>query len=414
LTEIMTERPGGPRRRPFTDESIKTLKVLKARKKRFAYPDPWCLGHYIRVMPSGVRSFVCVARDPYGKQIWHTIGRCDEVAIEDARVQAKTMIARIKVGQPPVEPHQAEPQTLHAVAADWVQRHVIKTGLRTKDAIERRLRLHLLPALGERVFTEIKRSDITTLLDRVEDKHGARTADMVLAVLRSMANWHAKRVDDYRPPFVKGMRRSNAGPRDRTLSDEELRIIWNNAESEGAGKFGALVRLALLTGQRREKIISMRWQDVDNAGVWHIQRDKGEKPNGGSLLLPQAALDIIHAQPRHFSNPFVFPAYRGYGHMTGVAMQKVVFDKKLPPLPNWTVHDLRRTARSLMARAKVDRVTAERVLGHTLSQIERTYDVHDYRDEKGAALAALADHIKIILAGPAKVVSIDDARAHRS
>ena len=94
-----------------------------------------------------------------------------------------------------------------------------------------------------------------------------------------------------------------ARARSRILDDDELRALWAAAEANGV--FGAFVRVALLTGQRREKVLAMRWEDIKD-GEWIIPTDKREKNTAGSLVLPQAALDIINAQPRFACNPYVF------------------------------------------------------------------------------------------------------------
>jgi integrase len=124
------------------------------------------------------------------------------------------------------------------------------------------------------------------------------------------------------------------------------------------------------------------------------------------LLLPQAALDIISAQPRLVGNPYVF-AGRGDSPMRGFAWRKAGFSAKLASMPLWTLHDLRRTARSLMTRAGVNDSHAERVLGHVQPGIQGVYNRHEYRDEKAHALRALAALIEKIVNPPAdNVVSL--------
>jgi integrase len=201
------------------------------------------------------------------------------------------------------------------------------------------------------------------------------------------------------------MRRSNPKERARTriLSDDELRVIWKAAE--GNGEFGVLVRLLLLTGQRRDKVSSMRWEDVQD-GVWTIPSETREKGNAEELPLPKIALDIINGQPRFAGSPFII-ARKNYH-----TKAKADFVAKLPPMPQWQLHDLRRTARSLMARAGVRPDVAERVLGHAIRGVEGTYNRHQYREEKAHALKALDGLISNIVNPPAdKVVSLSNARA---
>jgi integrase len=168
-------------------------------------------------------------------------------------------------------------------------------------------------------------------------------------------------------------------------------VIWKQAEANG--QFGAIIRLLLLTGQRREKVNSMKLADVVD-GIWTIATAEREKGNAGSLALPAQALGIIEAQPRIGENPYVF-AGRGNG-CYDISQSKRPFDAKLPKMPHWTLHDLRRTARSLMSRAGVRPDIAERVMGHAIAGVEGVYDRHSYREEKADALrrlAALVDDI---------------------
>src|SRR5207344_2757667 len=129
-----------------------------------------------------------------------------------------------------------------------------------------------------------------------------------------------------------------------------------------------------------------------------IPAEDREKGTGGSLVLPAMAIDIIRAQPHFGSNPFVF-AGRGDGHFNGFSPCKKAFDKKMKIAP-WVIHDLRRSARSLMSRAGVRPDIAERVMGHAIPGVEGIYDRHSYRDEKAEALRRLAALIDTIVHPP--------------
>ena len=380
--------------------------ALKPRAARYAHPDPELAGHYVRVTPSGAKSFVAVTRDPgSGRQVWATISPVGLMGIEEARERAREAIKRVQAGKPAFEaPVKAE--SFEEVAEAWLKRHVAAKGLRSRGEITRLLKSHVYPEWGRRPFDDIRRSDVAKLLDEVEDDHGARQADYVLAIVRGIMHWHASRHDDYAAPIVKGMRRTNPKERARArkLSDDEMRAVWKAAEGEGA--FGAFVRLLLLTAQRRDKVATIRWQDIAADGTWTIPAEAREKGNAKELKLPQAAIAIISAQPSIGENPFVFPAARrvnGKEHasMSGWAKRKREFDTKvaaiLPDVPQWQLHDLRRTARSLMSRAGVPGEHAERVMGHVIAGVEGVYDVHEYRDEKADALAKLAALIDAIV-----------------
>ena len=380
-------------RKKLTDKGIA---ALKARAGRYAFPDPELRGHYVRVQPSGAKSFVTVARDPTGKQVWTTIGAVDVMAIADAREKAREAIRRVREGLPALEAPPAKPDSFEATAEQWLKRHVQAKGLRSEGEVTRLLKAHVYPHWKDRAFLDIRRSDVAALLDEVEDDHGARQADYVLAIVRGVMNWFASRHDNYAPPIVKGMRRTNPKERarSRVLDDNEIRAIWKAAESNG--RFGAIVRLLLLTAQRRQKVLSMRWADVSIDGVWSIPNGAREKGTAGQLVLPPLAVDIIRAQPHIGDNAFVFVG-RGNGHYNGHSKGKNVFDSKLPAMPQWQLHDLRRTARSLMARAGVRPEIAERVMGHAIEGVEGVYDRHSYRDEKADALRRLATLIEGIV-----------------
>jgi integrase len=379
-------------RKTLTDRGVA---ALKPRPQRYAFPDPQLTGHYVRVQPSGAKGFVTVARSPAGQQVWTRVGATDVMPINEARERARDAIKRVRAGLPAVEPAA---DSFASVAGNWLRRHVEPNGLRSRKEIVRLLDRYILPAWRDREFISIRRSDVAALLDHVEDNHGARQADYCLNVIRSIANWYAARNDDYFPPIARGMRRQNpkVQARARILSDDETRVIWKAAETSGT--FGGIVRLALLTAQRRNKLTGMKWADVSVDGVWTIPKEPREKDTAGSILLPRVALGIIRAQPRMGTNPFVF-AGRGDGAFKGISKSKVRFDAKCG-VSGWTLHDLRRTARSLMARAGVSSEHAERVLGHAIAGVEGVYDRHRYDDEKAAALRKLAALIARIIAGP--------------
>jgi integrase len=369
---------------------------LKSGSTRYALPDPELRGHYLRITPAGTKSYVAVARNPQGKQVWTTIGAADVMSITTARDQARAAILRIRAGLPVL---LSKPETFKDVAENYLKRHVIANGLRSQDEIERCLGKYIYPHWQGREFNSLKRSDIARLLDDVQDKHGPRQADYVLAIVRGISNWFASRHDDYASPFTRGMRRTDPKTRKRAriLDDDELRVIWRQAEANGT--FGDIVRLLLLTGQRREKIAAMKWADVTLDGEWHIPAENREKGTGGSLVLPEPALQIIRVRPRLVDNSHVFPG-RGAGYFRGFSPCKRSFDAKLPVMPAWVLHDLRRTARSLMSRAGVRPDIAERVLGHAISGVEGVYDRHSYRAEKADALGRLAGLIHTIIHSP--------------
>jgi integrase len=205
----------------------------------------------------------------------------------------------------------------------------------------------------------------------------------------------ANRSDTYVSPIVRGMAFKTVS-RERILTDDELRALWRACD----GTFGDIVKLLLLTAQQVGKVGTMRWADLKDS-VWTMPREPREKANPGVLRLPPAAVAIIERRDQVADNPYVFP-----GRVTGQAFNsysqgKAELDAKLPEgIPGWTLHDLRRTARSLMSRASIAPNIAERVLGHTIKGVEQVYDRHHYDAEKTHALEALAGLIERIVNPP--------------
>jgi integrase len=378
-----------PRRRLLNDKQVA---ALSRREKRYTLPDPEQPGHYLRVPPRSSRAavaFAAVARDPRGKQIWMTVGTADVVGIDQAREKAREAIRRIKDGRPSSEPTKL---TVEAVAEEWLERHVRGNNLRSARELGRIISRHITPRIGERIFVEVRRRDIAELLDRIEDESGKPMADAVLKTFRAISKWVQRRDENYNPPLTSGMSRVPKEGRRRTriLEDAEIRAIWHTP-----GQSGDFARLALLTAQRREKLITLRWSDIQD-GVWVIATAPREKGNAGKIKLPPAALEIIQRQPKIGDNPYVF-AGRGSGP-TAIfrsGTHKAQLDEA-SGVHNWRIHDLRRTARSLMARAGVQSEIAERILGHAQGELIQIYNRHDYLVEIADALTKLSELIKQI------------------
>jgi integrase len=267
--------------------------------------------------------------------------------------------------------------------------------------------------LGDRPVADIRRSEIVRMLDRIEDERGPAAADKTLAILRRVFNWHASRSDDFRSPIVRGMARTkpHERARSRVLTDDELRVVWHVAGDQGA--FGRMIRFLLLTSARRTEAAGMPWSELSGAD-WLLPglRNKTKLP----LLrpLPQATLAQL---PPKAAGPFVFSTDNRHTAICGYAELKIAFDRavlaelrKADPdataFPRWTLHDLRRTARSLMSRAGVPSDHAERVLGHVIGGVRGIYDRFEYRDEKADALTKLARLVDRIVSGRPTVVTL--------
>jgi integrase len=294
--------------------------------------------------------------------------------------------------------------TLRGVCAQYFAHRVAKE-LRTAYERERIItRLVYTSPLANRPIDTITRRDLIQLLDRIEENNGQRSADHVLAILRRVFRWHALRSDSFNSPIVPGLSRykySNHA-RARTLSNYELRAVW--AAAAECGIYGAMLKFILLTSARREEAAGMTRDEVDSDGLWELPgaRNKTNRP----LVRPLsgAALAILDTLPRVDGCLYVFSLDGEHG-FSGFSRWKRTIDAKCG-VKNWTVHDLRRTSRSLMSRAGVDPNHAERVLGHVIGGIAGIYDRHEYAREKRHALEALAAQIDRIVNPQANVVAL--------
>ena len=284
--------------------------------------------------------------------------------VKEAREQARKFLA-----DPQKALAQASAGNFREVAESFIKRHVAEKKLRSQPEIERCLNKYIYPSWQHRPFRELQRSHVNDLLDEIQDKHGSRQADMCLAIIRKMMNWYTVRNNDYVSPIVRGMHRTEVGDRKRKriLDDDEIRALFQ--VTEDAGTFGVILKVLLLTAQRREKVVTMQWSDVVG-GEWKIASETREKSHAGKLRLPSIVLDLIQAQPRIAGNPYIFAGGHGRGPFNSFSQRKQELDAKLPDMPSWVLHDLRRTARSLMSRAGVLPHISERVLGHAIPGVE--------------------------------------------
>jgi integrase len=223
----------------------------------------------------------------------------------------------------------------------------------------------------------------------------------VLTALKRLLSWHSER-SDFVSPLGRGGRRTSIADRARTriLSNDELRAVWTAAEKDGT-PFGPFARFTLLTATRRGESAGLRRTELSDGGATWVIPAARYKNNRDTLIpLSEAAQAIITAQPT--LGDYVFST-NGTQSLRSFAERKAAFDE-LCGVTGWTIHDLRRTSRTLLSRAGISADIAERALGHALVGVRGTYDRHAYEAEKRHAFEALAALIERIVHPPADVV----------
>ena len=371
-------------------------------------------GFGVRVTASGARAFILNYR-LRGREHRFTIGAWPDWSALKAVREARNLRQRVDRGENPLQDRAPIPTTksVSSVIDDFMTRYARskERPLRSADQIQSAFDRLVKPRIGKIGVYDLRRSHIAEMLDRVEDDAGPGQADRVRAYLRKALSWYAERDDEFNlnAAFVRVGARANPKDRARTrvLSDDELRIVWPLLSE--AGTFAALVKTLLLTAQRRDEVANMTWAEIGTDGTWTIpaERYKTKQPN--HVPLSAAARTLIEAQPKIAGCDYVFPSsvktpFSGFGKSKArldkdvlLYMRKSAKRAEVDPLPNWTLHDLRRTAKTLMARAGVRPDISERVLGHVIAGVEGTYDRHSYADEKRDALEKLAAMIERIL-----------------
>ena len=356
-----------------------------------------------------------------GRQRWLALGLHGALTPELARKLAQTERGRIASGADPQSEKEAAKTkragivTVNDLLDLHLVLHVAARKLRSQHEIARAYDKYIRPAIGKVPLRDLRRSHVVALLDRVASKNGPVMADRVLAYLRKPLNWHATRDDEFVVPIVRGMSqtRPRERARDRILTDDEIRALWKATELDTAGCYGTLIRVLLLTAQRRQEVGGMQRTEFD-CDVWTIPNERAKNNRPNIVPLPATAMTLVSALPVY--GDFVF-GKTGRSPFSGFSKGKRALDQQMKlELPDpakwkpWVTHDLRRTARSLMSRVGVRPEIAERVLNHVISGVQGVYDRHDYAVEKRAALEALDTLIARIVDPGANVIDLSARR----
>ena len=328
------------------------------------------------------------------------------LSLDKARKRAAQLLGQVANGKNPLserrEQAAAGENTFKSIAEQYLKRE--SKQLRTVDQRRAMLERLVYPSLAARQIDEIRRTDIVRLLDKIDDTCGPVMADRTLATVRRIMNWHAGRSDRFLSPIVRGMARtkSKERARERTLTDDELRAVWRAAEA-AHNPFGYLVQFILLTATRRSEAAEMRRRELSGSD-WLIPGARYKTKSDFLIPLSASAQALLARIPSIGRADFVFTT-DGASPISGFSKWKRRFDETCG-VRGWTLHDLRRTARSLMSRAGVPSDHAERALGHVISGVRKTYDRHEYYAEKQRAFEVLAAQIDRILNPQENVVPL--------
>lgn len=350
-------------------------------------------GFGVRITDKGRRSWVLMSRYR-GRPIRVTVGAWPATGLAEARSLARDVIHELARGEDPrrKRAHQngaTAPDRFERVAADFVEKWA-KPRNRTWQETARVLDKYVTPKWKGRCLDEIGRADVVALIDRIAAKTPIM-ANRVLAVVKKLFSWALDRglLDVH--PVARLSPPAPERPRDRVLSDNELKAL-SKAWGTMGYPWGSAFQLLLLTAARRGEVEEIAWTEINAADrLWTVpaERVKTKMP----LLMPLSspAVELLAGLPRLEGCPYVFSTRgsRPIRDWSGAVTRAT----ELSGITGWRVHDLRRTVRTNLSRLGVPADIAERVLGHVIPGVRAVYDRHEYVAEKRDALERWAAHV---------------------
>jgi integrase len=384
-------------RRGLTIRAIETMRPGSCRRE---IPDHALPGLYFLVQPSGAKSWAVRYRHA-GQTRKFTLGSYPVIDLKTARELGAKALRVVAEGRDPGrerdQSRSTMPRGMDAITAEFLEKHC-KRHNRAKTArdTEGLLRLHVLPRWRGRTIESITRRDVLDVLDRVVNNGTPVAANRVLSAVRKLFNWAVSRDIILTSPCTGVKPPSPETPRDRILTDDELRLVWQASQHIG-WPFEPLVQMLALTGQRREEVARMQWDEIDFAAkVWKLPRERTKNNQPHEVPLSTLTVSIIQTMPRIADSPYVFTT-NGRAAFSGFSKVVRRLRSLLPPdMPQWTLHDLRRTCASGMARLGINLPVIEKVLNHSSGSFARivgVYQRHNFAEEKRAALEVWAQHV---------------------
>jgi len=330
-----------------------------------------------------------------------SLGDVRKVKLEDARRIARQRFAQVELGSDPAAERAAAAArlTLGETTARYLdaKREVMRAG--SHKAAMRYLNVYWKP-FHDHALDDVKRPDLAARLQELTKRHGRTAAARARGTLSAMFSWGMREgFCEANPIIATNDPADGILPRERVLSDDEIRIVWNAC---GDGAAGRVVKLLLLTGCRREEIGALKWSEIE-ADVLTIP---GTRTKNGRVLvlpLPATAIELLAAAPKQDGGDFVF-GRGGDRPFGGWSAAKLLIDARIAvmtgrELPHWTLHDLRRTMRTGLGKLGIPPHVAELAINHVKGGVEAIYDRYRYQREIGAALARWDEHVLAIVKG---------------
>ncbi|MDF1692960.1 MAG: tyrosine-type recombinase/integrase [Zhongshania sp.] len=400
------------------------LRRIKAPSDgRVVYRDTNMPGLTVNVSFSGVMVWYGIVKNHQGKTERQKLGNYlagseDGVSLERARLIVESARHRARAGFPPWEEFRGDGDNTFMAVRERFLKQYVRRNLKPNTQKAYQLALESADLVGweSRKVTELARKDVLAVLDGIADRGALVQANRMLAYLKKFFNWCAEKdvirdgqslpTDRVKPPLKKEK------PRDRVLTEDEIRLVWA-AAGELNSPFADVIRLMLLTGQRKQEIAGMRWADLDiSAGLWTQRENKASR--GHVVPLTKLAKDIINAAPRlPVRNRTLVFTTTGDTPPSGFSKAKRNLDNRIKVilaerddggevlfLESWQFHDLRRTVTTFMRRLSIPQHVCARILSHAEKGVTgQVYDQYDMLAEKTSALEAWGRYLESLVLG---------------
>jgi integrase len=347
---------------------------------------------------------------------WHgqkrriPLGSCSGVSLAKARKAVCGIMGDVARGIDPATERKkkaaGEALTLRALLSDWQALHLASR--RPKYAAEavRALR-NAFPRYLDLPASNLSRAVVVKTFDAMARRGSVAMAARTAAYGKAAYGWAVKRGGLATNPFAS-LPVTPTERRERVLTDDELAAIWR--ATDGPGPFNGIVRMLVLTGQRREEAAGMTWAELSgDFSTWIIPASRAK--NGATHIVPlsEPAQDLLRTAPKF--GELVFPGLRG--PFNGWSKAKAALDGK-SGVKDWRLHDLRRTMATGLQRLGVRLEVTEQVLNHVSGSragIVGVYQRHDFALEKRAAMEAWGAHVQAIVEGRAAIGNVVTLRA---
>lgn len=410
--------------------AVAVEKVKSDPARRLEIPDGLLPGLYLVVQTSGARSWAVRYRAA-GRTRKLTLGTYPALQLGDARDAARDALKAASRGADPAADKRtarshASETTFGAVARRYLARDAKQNrswretarliGLGAGDDDGRddpetfiAIKGTIAAAWATRQLSEIRRSEILEKIDAIVDRGSGISANRTLAALRRLFNWSVERGLIDASPAVAIKAPAPEVSRDRVLTDDEIRWFWLAATEIGY-PFGTIGKLLLATGQRREEVAGMGRREIEGS-VWTIPASRAKNDLLHMVPLPPLAFGVLADVPEDradllFTTTGDTPVSgwsRAKSNLDAAMLRiarKETGDDELT-IPNWTLHDLRRTFASGAARLGIAVHVVERMLNHgtgTIRGVAAVYNRHDYWAERVGAGAAWGEYLTKIAA----------------